>query len=93
MSNLMHHFLNELSSKDFDDTINRIVEQIEERIDPEPEELKLLEAFEQFIEKKKILESHIRAVITKKQARMTGNKLSDLYDREPTFVGTQKMFR
>jgi hypothetical protein len=89
----MQHFLNEVSSKDLDDTINRIVEYLENRNDPHPDELALIESVYQFLERKKMLESRLRAVLNRKQSTMTGNKLSQLYTREPTFVGTQKMFR
>jgi hypothetical protein len=89
---LIQALLNEVSSGDLDESLDRVLKYLENKHDPEPTELKLVESLYEFIEKRKSLESDIRNHVNLKQRKLSGNKLVDLYDREPKHVGTQNLF-
>lgn len=88
---LIHILLNEVSSSDLYERLNTTLDYLEEKNDPDPTELKIVESLNEAIEKLKMLESDIRNHLNKRK-RHVGNKLTDLYDRKPTHVGTQNLF-
>ena len=72
--------------------INQLIELIENREDPDPEELYLLESLYQYHEKASILQSHINKYIQKSNQSLKGNKLNSLYESDNTY-GTSKLFK
>jgi hypothetical protein len=84
-NNLVVNFLNELSSQDFRDafeSLRNLVEYLEDKNDPEPSELNIVEAAYEFIEKVKILESTLRNHV--RSSDQLGSKLQKLYDNNKT---------
>lgn len=86
-------FLQELnSSKELLETLNYLVELLENKVDPEPEEIQLVDSAYQFIEKLKFLESVMKEYMKKKQESLPGNKLEKLYQKISHIRGTQSLF-
>jgi hypothetical protein len=71
--------------------LNSFIELLENKDDPDPVELRLLENMYQFIEKLKILENNLSSYVKENRQTLPGNKLSDLYDEETSY-GSSKMF-
>ena len=71
--------------------INQLIEFIENKADPEPAELYLLESLYQYHEKASMLQSHINKYIQKSNQNLKGNKLNSLYEEDNTY-GTSKLF-
>jgi hypothetical protein len=92
---LMRTFLNELSSGDLKERIDQMeamLEYLENKNDPEPSELQLVDSIYRCLEAIKVFESTLRNHVTRKSSKLTGNMLQGLYDQEPKNVGTQKLF-
>jgi len=86
-------FLQELhSNKEFLETLNYLVELLEIKVDPDPEEMRLVDSAYQFIEKLKILESQLNQYINDKHESLPGNKLDKLYKISSRVEGTQTLF-
>lgn len=80
-NNLVVNFLNELNSQEFRDafeSLNVLIEYLENKVDPEPSELHVVETAYEFIEKVKLLESALRTH-TRSDDQL-GSKLQKLYD-------------
>jgi len=78
-------FLNELSSKEVKSTfefLTTILEQLEEKMDPDPIEVEIVDSAYQAIEKLNILENNLRKYVIDNNEILPGNKLSDLYERD-----------
>lgn len=86
-------FLQELnSSKEMIDTLNFLIKILENKTDPEPEEIQIVDSAYQFIEKLKSLESNIRIFQENSYESLPGNKLSKLYKTRSRATGTQSLF-
>jgi hypothetical protein len=88
-------FLESLVSEDTKsafDNLNIFIELLEEKQDPDPVELRLLENIYQFIEKLKILQINMSSYVTNTRQNLTGSKLSDLYESNESY-GSSKMFK
>lgn len=82
-SDLARRVIREFSeSTDSQSIINELIEHIENRLDPNPEEVYLLETLYQFVEKSQLLQSHLEKYIKKTNQKLKGNKLSELYDND-----------
>ena len=73
------------------ESLDQLIEGIENKLDPDPVELRLLENIYQFIEKLKILESNLNSYAINNMKSLPGNKLTDLYESNSSY-GTSKLF-
>lgn len=91
---LMQRFLRKLDSVEVQETFDllaSILEILENKNDPEPFEMHLVNDAYQILEKMGL----VRGVLIEKlgtSQKLTGSRLQDLYDRQPTSVGTQALF-
>jgi len=88
-------FLQELHSKEVKpmlESLTFLLEHLENKEDPEPEEIRIFEAAYQALEKLQTLEALVKQRASKFPS-LTGSRLQDLYDKEPTNVGTQVLFK
>lgn len=58
----------------------KLTDELENKPDPDPIELRLLESIYHFLEKLKMLEGNIRTYAKEFNKDLPGKKLSDLYD-------------
>ena len=72
--------------------LNTFIELLESKVDPDPTELKLLGNIYQFVEKLKYLENNMTSYVKESRKHISGNKLSDLYDRNES-NGSSKLFK
>ena len=73
--------LNEIhsqSTRDFLDSISSLLQELEEKPDPETTELYLVENIYQFLEKFKMLQSNLEKHLKEDRRSLPGNKLSNL---------------
>ena len=80
--NLVVNFLNTLNSKEVReafDSLNVVLEELENKNDPDPIEMEIVDAAYQVIEKLNLLQSAMRQYKNSEHP-LTGRKLSDLYD-------------
>ena len=77
-------FLNELNSKEVKgafEFLSNILERLEEKIDPDPIEMEIVDSAYQVIEKLNVLENNLRKyVIDENDRSLPGSKLNDLYE-------------
>ena len=76
-------FLNELNSKEVKGTfefLTSILEKLEDKIDPEPIEMEIVDSAYQAIEKLNMLENNLRKYVTDGNKTLPGNRLNDLYE-------------
>ena len=76
-------FLNELNSQEVKgafDFLSNILKELEDKIDPDPIEMEIVDSAYQAIEKLNVLENNLRSYVTDKNKSLPGNKLSNLYD-------------
>lgn len=87
--------LNELNSggvRNLMDHLKVFLEHLEEKNDPDPIEIQIVDTAYQAIEKMQLLEAAMR----KYQAEgdeLLGNKLDELYSSAPTNTGTSRLFK
>jgi len=75
-------FLNELNSKEVKSAfefLSTILENLEEKNDPDPIEMEIVDASYQAIEKLNILENNLRKYVNDRNKTLLGNTLNDLY--------------
>jgi len=73
--------LNEMyseSTKDFLDSIDRLLIELENKNDSNPQEIYMVESIYQLLEKLKIMETNLREYVKNDNKKMPGNKLSEL---------------
>jgi len=76
-------FLNELNSKEVKgafEFLSTILENLEEKNDPDPIEMEIVDSAYQAIEKLNLLENNLRKYVTDKNTTLLGNTLNDLYE-------------
>lgn len=82
-------FLNELNSKEVKSAfefLSTILENLEEKVDPDPIEVEIVDSVYQAIEKLNLLENNMRKYVNDENKTLLGNKLNDLYEsRAPKF--------
>lgn len=66
--------------KDSFEYLSKLVDQLENKKDPDPIELRLLESIYHFLEKFQILQGNLKNYSKDFTRSLTKNKLSDLYD-------------
>jgi hypothetical protein len=72
--------------------LNTFIELLENKVDPDPTELRLLGNIYQFVEKLKFLENNMSTYVKESRKNLSGNKLSDLYDSAESY-GSSKLFK
>ena len=90
-TNIAQRFLKEMKASSSIELMDRLIEELELKIDPDPVDLYLLETLYQFKEKQKITEAKLASYLAKSRESLPGNKLNDLYD-ELTGYGTSNLF-
>jgi hypothetical protein len=93
-TNLAFRFLRELNSKDVQDTfesLGELLEYLETKNDPDPKEIKMVDAAYQALEKLKHLEGLMKVYIGESEGLTKGNKLQKLYDKN-VYSGSNVMF-
>ena len=80
LSRTAQKFLMELSEDPAFSTMNELIEMLEEKTDPDPIEIRIVDNLYNFNEKLKLLESSMRTYISKTREALPGNKLQNLYD-------------
>jgi len=76
-------FLNELNSKEVKGTFEflvNILKELEDKIDPDPIEMEIVDTAYQAIEKLNILENNLRKYVIDANRTLPGNRLNDLYE-------------
>jgi len=88
-------FLKELNSEEvkvtFED-LGVLLEHLENKNDPDPVEIQVVDVTYQLLEKLKTLEGILKHHITESNEVLSGNKLQNLYDKKATSVGSQVLF-
>lgn len=91
---LMQEFLRKLNSVQVQETFEllaKLIDELEVKNDPEPFEMHIVNDAYQILEKLGL----VRGVLNERLSqspKLKGSRLQDLYDREPTSVGTQTLF-
>ena len=83
-TNLAFRFLRELNSKDVQvtfESLGELLEYLETKNDPDPKEIKMVDAAYQALEKLKHLEGLMRMYVGEADGITEGNKLQKLYDK------------
>jgi len=60
--------------------LSTILENLEEKNDPDPIEMEIVDSAYQAIEKFNLLENNLRKYVTDKNTTLLGNTLNDLYE-------------
>lgn len=92
--NIAFRFLNELHSKENQklfESLDYLLEKLEDKSDPDPKELRIVDMTYQTIEKLKMLESLLKDY-SQGSEKSDGTKLQDLYDKTPSGTGSQVFF-
>ena len=61
-------------------TLSILLDQLENKNDPEPEEMRLVEQIYNFMEQLKRIENNVRSYVKNTSEEPLGTKLSNLYD-------------
>ena len=91
---IISNFLLELHSKEVQglfEQLGVLLDHLEEKGDPEPDELLMVNSIYQTLEHLKTLEGFLKKRASE-SPELTGNKLQGLYEKTPTFVGSQILF-
>lgn len=91
LTKVVQKFLQETKSNDFEKSLDTLIEMIENKVDPDPGELYILESLYQLKQKLKIAESKLNSYILQENKSLPSNKLSTLYDSNNGY-GTSKLF-
>jgi hypothetical protein len=89
-SKLAQRFLQEMKNSESMDLLESLITELENKVDPDPNELYLLETLYQFRDKLKLTESKLSSYLIKTNPP-PGDKLNNLYDRLNGY-GTSKLF-
>jgi len=82
-------FLNELNSKEVKSAfefLSSVLEVLEEKIDPDPIEMEIVDSAYQLIEKLNILQDNLRKYVRSENSKSATSKLVDLYDDGDRFL-------
>ena len=92
---LVANFLSELHSNEsleMFEKLSQLIEHLEEKEDPEPTDVLLMDHIYQTLEKLKTLDSILKNYVGESGTILKGNKLQGLYDATPSYVGSQVLF-
>ena len=88
--------LNELNSEEVRSLLEHLqmfTENLEEKNDPDPIEIQLVDASYQLIEKIQLFESVIKIYTVEGKKELLGNQLERLYNSEKIGTGTSTLFK
>lgn len=91
---LMQQFLRKLDSVEVQEAFEllaRIIDQLEEKNDPEPFEMHLVNDAYQIIEKVGLVRGVLKERLSQ-SPKLTGSRLQELYEKKSISVGTQALF-
>ena len=94
LKKLVSEFLNELkteNNKHIFDSVNTLLEHLENRNDPDPIELQIVDSSYQLLEKLNVLESLLRQYQKNGNENLPSNKLTSLYENT-TSKGSDVLF-
>ena len=92
---LISNFLLELHSKPAQglfEQLGVLLDHLEEKGDPDPDELLMVNSIYQALEHVKTLEEFLNKRVSENPELASGTKLQNLYDKAPTNVGSQILF-
>ncbi len=92
--NIAFRFLTELHSKENQklfESLDYLLEQLENKEDPDPKELRIVDLTYQTVEKLRMVETVLKEY-AKGSGKLDGTKLQDLYDKIPSGTGSQALF-
>jgi len=92
---LVTNFLIELHSEHSREMIEKLaqlIEHLENKEDPDPRDVLITDSVYQTLEKLKTLDSLLVNYVGESGSILKGNKLQNLYDSQPVFVGSQVIF-
>lgn len=92
---LVMNFLGELhsnNSQEMFEKLAQLIEHLENKSDPEPTDVLMVDNIYQTLEKLKTLDSIMVNYVRESKSILKGNKLQDLYDSTPIDVGSQVLF-
>ena len=92
IAQIAQSFLNELNSGDSVDILKVLIEELENKIDPDPIEVRLVANLLDFLERFEIMRSNIRSYINDSNEGNIGNKLSSLYENS-SIDGTSRYLK
>lgn len=90
----MQEILRKLNSVQVQETFNlltQLIEELEVKDDPEPFEIHFVNDAYQLLEKVGLVRGMMNENLSR-SPKLKGSRLQDLYDREPSSVGTQSLF-
>jgi len=90
--------LNELNSKEVKllfEHLPKFLNELEEKNDPDPIEVQIVDAAYQLIEKVQLFEAYMKQYVQEDNETLVGSKLDDLYnsDRASRGSGTSALFK
>ena len=91
LANLAKRFLDGLQSEGTTETIETLLtltEQLENKSDPEPTEIRLVANLNDFIERLRIVEHNMRSYVKDSNIKTPGNKLAQLME-ETSYDGNR----
>ena len=94
-SKMAQQFLVELNSEKSQalfEKLDFLLDHLENKEDPEPFEVQIVDMAYQALDRIKTLESILKNHVSESDDFL-GNKLQKLYDQQPISVGTQAMFK
>ena len=74
------------------ESLEILLEHLENKNDPEPVEMQVVDATYQVLEKIKTLEVILKQRVLEANKALSGTKLQTLYDKKATAVGSQVFF-
>lgn len=88
-------FLKELNSEEVKvtfESLGVLLEHLENKNDPDPVEMQVVDVTYQVLEKFKTLEAILKQRVLESNKLLSGTKLQNLYDKKATAVGSQVLF-
>ena len=92
---LVSMFLMELNATNVQDTFRSLevlLDHLETKHDPEPEDMQIVDTAYQLLEKLKFLEGVLKRYVGDSDTLLKGNKLQKLYAQAPKNTGSQVLF-
>ncbi len=80
LEQMAQKFLDQINEDPAFESLVQIVEMLENKVDPEPTEVRLCENIYAVIERMKVLESNIRTFVNESRQILPGNKLANLIE-------------
>lgn len=88
--------LNELNSEEVKllfEHLSKFLNELEDKNDPDPIEVQIVDTAYQLIEKVQLFEAYMKQYTQEGNEKLLGNKLDKLYNSPKTSIGTSTLFR